>query len=57
MTERATETAPALDERIARLVAEALRRVRWGTVTLTLRDGVVVQIEQLERTRLVPPEK
>jgi hypothetical protein len=35
-------------------VREALRNLRFGTITLTIRDGVVVQVERTERVRLEP---
>lgn len=37
---------------IAAQVAEALRGLKFGQVTITVHDGAVVQIERLERTRL-----
>jgi hypothetical protein len=33
-------------------IEEALRGLRFGQVTITVQDGVVVQIDRLERTRL-----
>lgn len=33
-------------------VRDALRTLRYGTVTLTVHDGIVVQIERSERIRL-----
>jgi len=33
-------------------IADALRGLRFGQVTITVQDGVVVQIDRLERTRL-----
>jgi hypothetical protein len=33
-------------------VLEALRGLRFGQVTVILQDGVIVQIERTERTRL-----
>jgi len=33
-------------------IADALRGLRFGQVTVTVQDGVVVQIDRLERTRL-----
>jgi hypothetical protein len=50
----ATGGEPALDERVARVVAAALRDLMWGTVTVTLHGGVVVSVDRLERTRLSP---
>jgi hypothetical protein len=41
------------DHRTAlRHVEEALRGLQFGTVTLTVQDGVVVQVERTERRRL-----
>jgi hypothetical protein len=37
---------------IASQVAQSLRGLRFGQVTITVHDGMVVQIERLERTRL-----
>ena len=34
-----------------RLIAEALRGLRYGQVTVTVQDGVVVQVDRLERWR------
>lgn len=39
-------------ELVVSQVAEALRGLKFGQVTVTVHDGVVVQIERLERTRL-----
>ena len=33
-------------------IEEALRGLRFGQVTITVQDGVVVQIDRLERTRV-----
>ena len=33
-------------------IEEALHGLRFGQVTITVQDGVVVQIDRLERTRL-----
>jgi len=33
-------------------IEKALRGLRFGQVTITVQDGVVVQIDRLERTRL-----
>lgn len=33
-------------------IEEALRGLRFGQVTITVQDGVVVQIDRLERTRM-----
>ena len=40
-------------------ILEALRGLRYGTVTVVVQDGVVVQVERLERKRfqrLAPKE-
>ncbi len=39
-----------------RFVAEALRDLRYGTVTVTVHDGAVVQVERTEKKR-VPPTR
>jgi hypothetical protein len=33
-------------------IAEALRGLRFGTVTVVVQDGVVVQVERTEKRRL-----
>ena len=38
---------PALDQ-----IEQALKGLRFGQVTIIVQDGVVVQIDRLERTRL-----
>jgi hypothetical protein len=37
-------------------VEEALRGLRYGTVTITVHDGAIVQIERAEKKR-VPPTR
>jgi len=39
------------DEMLERVQA-ALRGIRFGTVTVVIQDGVVVQIERMEKLRL-----
>jgi hypothetical protein len=39
------------DETLERVQA-ALRGIRFGTVTVVIQDGVVVQIERMEKIRL-----
>ena len=47
------ESAPQRAQDIVlQRIAEALRGLKFGQVTVTVQDGVVVQIERLERTRL-----
>lgn len=43
---------PALDR-----IDDALRGLRYGSVLAIVQDGVVVQIERTEKTRLPFPEK
>ena len=60
-----SETASDLDERrqaesrqerrlqqVVSQIEESLRGLRFGQVTITVQDGVVVQIDRLERTRV-----
>jgi hypothetical protein len=35
-----------------RFIEEALRGLRFGTVTVTVQDGVLVQVERTEKRRL-----
>jgi hypothetical protein len=45
-------SAPERDHRGAlRYVEEALRGLRYGTLTIVVQDGVVVQVERTERRR------
>ncbi len=37
------------------LVNEALAGLRYGTIVITVQDGVVVQIERTERRRFIKP--
>jgi len=59
--EPAEETAPVADQREQELaqafeqIRKNLRGLRFGSVTITVQDGLVVQIERTERTRLVRP--
>jgi hypothetical protein len=47
-----TAMARDRDEALSRIEA-ALRGLRFGTVTATVQDGVVVQVERTERVRVV----
>ena len=42
------------DAALAR-IAEALRGLRYGSVLVVVQDGVVIQIERTEKTRLDRP--
>jgi len=48
---RADDDADDRDEALDRIRA-ALRGLRFGTVTVVIQDGVVVQIERMEKIRL-----
>jgi hypothetical protein len=60
-----SETSPSVDEprqaearherrlqQVVSQIEESLRGLRFGQVTITVQDGVVVQIDRLERTRV-----
>ena len=48
---RADDDADDRDEALDR-IRSALRGLRFGTVTVVIQDGVVVQIERMEKLRL-----
>ena len=48
---RADSDVAERDEALDRIEA-ALRGLRFGTVTVVIQDGVVVQIERMEKIRL-----
>lgn len=50
-TTRADSDVAERDEALDRIQA-ALRGLRFGTVTVVIQDGVVVQIERMEKLRL-----
>ena len=41
-----------LNGELVRLLREALRSIRFGTVTLVIQDGRVIQVEKNEKFRL-----
>ena len=51
MTRAGGDEAEDRDETLERVQA-ALRGLRFGTVTVVIQDGVVVQIERMEKIRL-----
>jgi hypothetical protein len=54
----APEPTPALDrvrDALERIGA-ALRGLKYGTVTVVVQDGVVVQVERTEKVRLERPK-
>jgi hypothetical protein len=44
-------------ESLDRLIRESVAAVRFGTVTLTIHDARVVQIERTEKIRLPEPKR
>jgi hypothetical protein len=50
-TRAGDDAADDRDEALERVQA-ALRGLRFGTVTVVIQDGVVVQIERMEKIRL-----
>ncbi len=50
---RTTETHPTLDQSLAS-VREALLALRFGSVSITVHEGRVVQIDVTEKRRLSP---
>jgi hypothetical protein len=57
----AVRSDPAVQEaevdEVHRAVLEAIREVQFGEVTVTVHDGVVVQIDRTERRRLGHPKR
>jgi hypothetical protein len=51
MTREDGDEAEDRDDALARVEA-ALRGLQFGTVTLVIQDGAVVQIERMEKLRL-----
>jgi hypothetical protein len=54
----APEPTPALDRVRDALerIASALKGLKFGTVTVVVQDGVVVQVERTEKVRLERPK-
>lgn len=44
-----------MSDAVLKALSEALRGIRFGTVTVIIQDGRVVQIDRTERQRLKPP--
>jgi len=60
MAEKASDEPPVGDSEAARAleqVKRALVGLRFGEVVVTVQDGVVVQLERTERTRLQRPRR
>jgi hypothetical protein len=51
----ASRRQPLTDEAFSQL-ADALRGLRYGVVSIIVQDGVIVQIERTEKRRLRKPE-
>lgn len=45
-----------LGEELARVLREALSGIRFGSVTLVIQDGRVIQVDKNEKIRLKNPE-
>ena len=55
VNDRLPPGAPAQSDRESlQYIDDALRGLRFGTVTVVVHDGQVVQIERTEKTRLQP---
>jgi hypothetical protein len=48
----AAPTADTWNRDLERLVREALTSIRFGTVTLVIQDGRVIQVDKSEKIRL-----
>lgn len=46
---------PELHPELDRKIREALVSIRYGTVTLVVQDGRVIQLDKSEKTRLAGP--
>ena len=52
--ENAPAQAPRPDEaEVLELILQAIREIRYGSVQIVIQDSKVVQIEKLEKRRLV----
>lgn len=49
----ATPAAGQWNQDIERHLKDALKSIRFGTVTLVVQDGLVIQIDKSEKVRLV----
>lgn len=53
MTERPDSASPRGDEELTLAhVREALKGLQYGEISIVVQDGVVIQVERLERKRL-----
>ena len=52
LAERDEAAVEPLDRELQRRINQALREIRYGTVTLVIQDGRVIQIDKSEKIRL-----
>jgi hypothetical protein len=54
MMENATDQEPQAEEaQVLRLILRAIREIRYGSVQIVIQDSKVVQIDKVEKLRLV----
>jgi len=53
---RSSSDKPTREQEEMLQVHEALRGLRFGTVTIIVQDGVIVQIDRLDKRRLRSPK-
>ena len=51
-SEEGPHSAELLNGELTRILREALRSIRFGTVTLVIQDGRVIQVDRSEKFRL-----
>jgi hypothetical protein len=54
---RAPSSPPADDAAPVQAILDALRGLRFGSVTVIVQDGVIVQVERVEKKRLARPTR
>jgi len=52
-----TSSPPADGAAPVQAILDALRGLRFGSVTVTVQDGVIVQVERIEKKRLARPTR
>lgn len=57
MAEPGMLTGGKMNAEVERALNEALRTIRFGTVTLVIQDGRVIQIERNEKFRMTRGEQ
>ena len=48
----AAQTNDKLNANLERLLRDALATIRFGTITLVIQDGLIIQIDKNEKLRL-----